>query len=163
MARVLIVGCGCRGRALTRALVAAGHTVRGTTRRAERVEAIEAAGAEAVVANPARLATLTPQFEGVGVLCWVLAGATGDPESVAALHGPRLESMLAAIVDTPVRGFVYESVGAAGPAATARGGAIVRGAGERHRLPVEVIAEDPGDHRRWVGAASAAVETVLSR
>ena len=32
MARVLIVGCGGRGRALARELVAAGHTVRGTTR-----------------------------------------------------------------------------------------------------------------------------------
>ena len=32
MARVLIVPCGCRGRALAARLAAAGHVVRGTTR-----------------------------------------------------------------------------------------------------------------------------------
>ena len=35
MARVLIVPCGCRGRALAAELAAAGHAVRGTTRSPE--------------------------------------------------------------------------------------------------------------------------------
>ena len=38
MARVLIVGCGGRGQALARELVAAGHAVRGMTRDPARVE-----------------------------------------------------------------------------------------------------------------------------
>jgi 3-hydroxyisobutyrate dehydrogenase-like beta-hydroxyacid dehydrogenase len=46
LARVLIVGCGCRGQALARELRAAGHAVRGTTRDAGKVAAIAAAGAE---------------------------------------------------------------------------------------------------------------------
>ena len=46
MARVLIVGCGCRGRALAADLRGAGHAVRGTTRDPGRTAAIAAAGAE---------------------------------------------------------------------------------------------------------------------
>jgi len=46
VARVLIVGCGCRGQALAGALVAAGHAVRGTTRALARLADIEASGAQ---------------------------------------------------------------------------------------------------------------------
>jgi Trk K+ transport system NAD-binding subunit len=41
LARVLIVGCGCRGVVLARSLLADGHAVRGTTRRPERAAVIE--------------------------------------------------------------------------------------------------------------------------
>ena len=51
MARCLIIGCGCRGQMLARALVERGHAVRGTTRQPERVRDIEAAGAEPAVAG----------------------------------------------------------------------------------------------------------------
>ena len=163
MARTLIVGCGCRGQALARKLIETGHAVRGTTRRDDRVSAIEAAGAEAVVADPNRLGTLTPTLEGVSVLCWLLAGATGEAEAVAALHGPRLESMLDAIVDTPVRGIVYEAAGAVDPEVTARGAAIVRRAAETHQLPAEVIAEASPDHGQWLNTATGAIEAVLTR
>ena len=43
MARVLIVGCGCRGQALAAALLEDGHAVRGTTRSAEWLAAMRAA------------------------------------------------------------------------------------------------------------------------
>src|SRR5690606_40730452 len=42
---------------------------------------------------------------------WLLGTANGEPEQVAALHGPRLERMLTEAVDTPLRGFVYEAAG----------------------------------------------------
>jgi hypothetical protein len=61
VARVLTVGCGCRGRALAERLAGSGHAVRATTRNLARTAAIEAAGAEAVVADPSRLATLLPR------------------------------------------------------------------------------------------------------
>ena len=163
MARALIVGCGCRGQALARELVAAGHAARGTTRTAERLEAIEAAGAEAVVADPDRLGTLTANLEGVSVLCWLLGSAAGEPEAVAALHGPRLRSMLDAIVDTPVRGLVYEAAGSVAPGSLAGGAAIARRAAETHRIPVELVVGDPADSDGWLGAAVGAVEAVLSR
>ena len=77
MARALIVGCGCRGQALARVLVSTGHSVRGTTRREERLADIEATGAEAALADPGKLATRVPLLEGASVICWLLAGATG--------------------------------------------------------------------------------------
>ena len=64
MARVLIVGCGCRGQSLARELVAIGHTVRGTTRDPERQRQIEASGAQPFIADPDRIGTLVPAFAG---------------------------------------------------------------------------------------------------
>src|SRR5436309_3417691 len=116
MARVSIVGCGCRGRKLAGALRERGHAVRGTTRRRERLAAIEAAGAEAVTADPARLTTLLPHLAAASVLCWLMGTAAGDPQEVEALHGPRLVSLLETLVDTHVRGAVYEAAGTVGPA-----------------------------------------------
>jgi nucleoside-diphosphate-sugar epimerase len=50
--RVFVAGaCGAMGRPLVRHLVAAGHEVTGTTRRAERAEGIRAAGAAAAVCD----------------------------------------------------------------------------------------------------------------
>jgi nucleoside-diphosphate-sugar epimerase len=162
MARVLIVGCGCRGRRLAAALAASGHAVRGTTRDTEAVGAIEAAGAEPVVADPDRLATLLPHIPGVAVACWLMGSADGEPEAVAALHGPRLESILETLVDTHVRGFVYEGEGGVEPTLLERGAAAVRVAGERYRMPVEVVDADPDDTGRWLDAMTAAVGRVLS-
>ena len=77
MARVLIVGCGCRGQALARDLRAAGHAVRGTTRDPARADAIAAAGAEPYVGDPDRIATLMDALAGVTILCWLMGTATG--------------------------------------------------------------------------------------
>ena len=86
-----------------------GHAVRGSSRSADRLGEIEAAGAEAVVADPDRLGTLLPHLEGVSVLVWLLGSVRG--EAAETLHGPRLESLLETLVDTPVRGLVYEGPG----------------------------------------------------
>ena len=107
MARVLIVGCGCRGQALARELVAAGHAVRGTTRDPAKADAIRAAGAEPYVGDPDRIATLMEALTGVTILCWLMGSATGDPERVFALHDGRLRMLWEKLVDTPVRGVVY--------------------------------------------------------
>lgn len=163
MARALIVGCGCRGRALSVALRAAGHTVRGTTRDPSRLAAIEAAGAEAVVGDPDRLGTLMSHVEGVSVLCWLMGTAGGQAEAVAALHGPRLQSLLEALVDTPVRGVVYEAAGSVPPAVLERGAELATEAGRTHRLPVATLAQDPSERPAWLEAATTAVERVLSR
>jgi uncharacterized protein YbjT (DUF2867 family) len=149
VARVLIVGCGCRGRSLAAELAGDGHQVRGTTRDPSKLAAIEEAGAEAVVADPDRLGTLLPAIDGVSAVCWLMGHATGDPESVAALHGDRLSSLLAKLVDTHVRGFVYEG---------SAGAEIARTAGSTFRMPVEVV--DPGAPD-WLPAARAAVGRIL--
>jgi nucleoside-diphosphate-sugar epimerase len=155
------VGCGCRGRSLAKALAARGQAVRGTTRDPERAGAIEAAGAEAVVAHPDRLGTLLPHIEGVAAVCWLMGTATGEPEPVAALHGPRLRSMLELLVDTPVRGFVYEAGGSVDSELLQRGSAEARGAAETYRMPLESVEADPGDRRAWLEAMTAAVGRVL--
>ena len=141
MARVLIVGCGCRGRSLARALVADGHAVRGTTRDAERTVAIAEAGAEPYVGDPDRIGTLMGALAGVTVICWLL-GSVPAPD----LHDGRLRMLFEKLVDTPVRGVVYERGSAAGEA-------IARDAAVRWQIPVEVIA--PG------GDARAAVHRLL--
>lgn len=160
MARVLIVGCGCRGRGLAEALVSAGHAVRGTTRREAALGPIEAAGAEAVVADPNRLSTLTPQLEGVSLLCWLMGTARGTSQA-AAVNGPRLGSMLDAIVDTPVRGVVYEAAGSVEAGALEEGVAAARRAAATHRMPVELLRGDPSGHAAWRAEAVEAVARVL--
>jgi uncharacterized protein YbjT (DUF2867 family) len=141
VARVLIVGCGCRGQGLARELSAAGHAVRGTTRDPARTAAIAAAGAEPYVGDPDRIATLMGALTGVTIVCWLL-GTVAIPE----LHGGRLRMLFEKLVDTPVRGVVYE-------AALPEGRAIAHDASERWRIPLEVL-EPAGD-------AKAAVERLL--
>ena len=112
MARVLLVGAPGRARALA----GSGHVVE------------EADGVE-----PERLVTLTPRLEGVSVVCW-LFGESGSE----AVHGDRLASLVEYLIDTPVRGFVYER-----SAEYPRGEEIVARARDTFRIPCAVVA--PGD------------------
>jgi uncharacterized protein YbjT (DUF2867 family) len=163
MARCLIVGCGCRGRALARELISVGHAVRGTTRDPEQLETIEAAGAEAVLGDPDVIATLAPSFEHVGVACVLLGSAAGSPAELAALHGTRLDMLLARMLDTTVRGIVYEAVGSVDAAVLAAGAARVREHCEVSRIPYVLLEADPADPEGWLKGAAAAVDAVLVR
>ena len=161
MARVLIVGCGCRGQALARDLRAAGHAVRGTTRDPARAAAIEAAGAEPYVGDPDRIATLMDALSGVTILCWLMGTATGDAERVAALHDGRLRMLWEKLVDTPVRGVVHEAAGPLAPDVLARGRAVALAAHATWRIPLELLEADPADHEDWRASAGAAVARLL--
>ena len=97
------------------------------------------------------------------MVCWLFGAAVGEPEAVAALHGPRLETLLERLVDTPVRGFVYEGAGPVGERWLQHGAEVVRRAGRRYRIPVRVVEADPADHARWRGAMAQAVTGVLAR
>ncbi|MFL5895140.1 MAG: hypothetical protein ACJ76Z_08495 [Thermoleophilaceae bacterium] len=160
MARILIVGCGCRGRALATALIEAGHPVRGTTRLPEALGAIEAVGAEAVVADPYRLATLMPHVANTSALVWLMGSAAGD--DVEALHGARLQTVLERLVDTMVRGLVYEAAGTVADDVLREGAAAVRAARTRWHMPTEVVDADPGDQPVWLDAMLLAVERLLT-
>jgi uncharacterized protein YbjT (DUF2867 family) len=140
VARVLIVPCGCRGRALARDLRAAGHAVRGTTRSPAHAAAIAEAGAEPYVGDPDRIATLMEALHGVTIVCWLM-GSLGVPE----LHAGRLRMMFEKLVDTHVRGVVYEG--------TPQGEALARRCAETWQIPLEIVA--PGDR------PLAAVERLL--
>jgi hypothetical protein len=156
---VLIVGCGCRGRELAWELRAAGHAVRGTTRAREHLAEIEAAGAEAVLADPNRLGTLMTQLHGVSLVCWLMGSAEGA--TAEGLHGPRLRTLLERLVDTPVRGLVYEAAGSLGPALLGGGAAAVREASARWNIPAEVVEANPDQPEAWVAAMTRAVGRLL--
>lgn len=162
MARALIIGCGCRGQALARALRADGHSVRGTTRSPERAEAIAAAGAQPFVGDPDRIGTLTYALDGVTILCWLMGSATGEEDTVAALHGSRLQMLLERTIDTTVRGVVYEAAGAVDGDVLAAGAATVRRTCSYSEIPCAAIDVSPTDHARWLGAARAAVASLLA-
>jgi hypothetical protein len=117
VARVLIVGAPGRAGELA----SSGHVVE-----------------EADGADPERLATLTPRLEGVGVVCWLFGEAGSD-----VLHGDRLGALLEYLVDTPVRGFVYER-----SREYPRGEEIVARARATFRLPCVVV-----DHGADLGEA----------
>jgi hypothetical protein len=156
VARVLIVGCGCRGQALGRSL--SEHAVRGTTRSTQRIPELEEVGIEGVVADPDRLATLVPALAGVTVVCWLMGTAADSPE----LHGTRLETLMEHLVDTPVRGLVYEAAGGVDASLLERGAHIVRSASRTWRIPSEIVDADPASHEDWLAATKAAVERLLS-
>jgi nucleoside-diphosphate-sugar epimerase len=161
VARVLLVGCGCRGRQLAGALRDDGHAVRGTTRDPDATSEISCAGAEPWVGDPDRVATLTEALEGVSLVCWLLGSARGEPAAVAALHDERLRFFLGELVDTGVRGFVYEAGGSVGVGALARGADAVRDASAEFRLPAAVVDADPADPGRWTAAMRSAVAGLL--
>jgi nucleoside-diphosphate-sugar epimerase len=158
LARVLIVGCGCRGESLGSALADSGHAVRGTSRSQAKVRELEGAGMEGVVADPDRLATLVPALAGVTVVCWLMGSAAGS----ADVHGPRLRSLVEHLVDTPVRGLVYEARGTADATLLEQGTSIVREASQTWHIPVEIVDADPALHEDWLAAMEAAVERLLA-
>jgi nucleoside-diphosphate-sugar epimerase len=135
VARALIVGCGCRGRELGERLLAEGWAVRGTTRREEGLAAIEAAGIEPALADPDRPATILELVNDVAVIVLLLGGGSGSEEELAAIHGPRLERLMEHLVETPVRGVLYEG--------TEGGAGVVEAAGRTWRIPVRTISSSP--------------------
>jgi uncharacterized protein YbjT (DUF2867 family) len=161
VARCLIIGCGCRGLALTAALRDDGHAVRATTRDPSRASSIEAAGAEPFVGDPDRVATIVPALDHVGVLCILLGSATGSTQQVRALHTTRLAMLLEKTLDTTVRGVVYEAVGSVDPVVLRDGAAVVASACERSLIPYVLLSADPDAHAAWVDAAAEAVRRAL--
>jgi uncharacterized protein YbjT (DUF2867 family) len=160
VARALLVGCGCRGRLLGARLLDDGWAVRGTSRRPEGLGAIEEAGIEAAEADPALPGTILELVGDVTVVHWLLGSAEGKPEDVQTVHGPRLERLLEKLVDTPVRGFVYERAGSVAPAQLQWGEELVRTAAATWRIPVQAIDADPTDFEAWVDAMAAAAATL---
>jgi uncharacterized protein YbjT (DUF2867 family) len=149
LARALIVGCGCRGRLLGEELLTQGWAVRGTSRREQGLEAIAAAGIEPALADLDRVGTVLEHVADVAVVYLLLGSAAGAPEAVAELHRHRLERLLEKLVDTPVRGVVYEAVGSVDPAVLAAGAELVRSAERTWRIPAAVVTEEQPDHRLW--------------
>jgi uncharacterized protein YbjT (DUF2867 family) len=159
LARALIVGCGCRGRELAGELAELGWQVRGTSRRPEELEAIEAAGVEPAAADPDRPGTVLELCGDVAVVVWLLGSANG--EATAEIHGTRLESLVEKLVDSPVRGFAYEAAGTVAAETLAEGARIVERAGETWRIPVTLLM-DQRDAPGWATHTAAEIERLLA-
>ena len=107
---IVILGCGWLGLPLGEALIAAGHTVRGTTRSPERVPALAAAG---IV--PHRV-DLTPEWTGdapasvldAGILVLNLPPGRARPDALAR-YGRMIEVVLEAVAGQPVSHVVFVS------------------------------------------------------
>jgi hypothetical protein len=162
VARILIVGGGCRGRRLAATLVAELHAVRITTRTEDGRAAIEASGAECFIGTPDRLATLRAALDGVTILGWLLGSATGPEHELRALHASRLAFFATQAIDTTVRGFIYEARGTL-PAEVLGGGVeTVRSVAERNAIPLALLEADPIDEGAWLEQARAAVDSLLT-
>jgi NAD(P)-dependent dehydrogenase (short-subunit alcohol dehydrogenase family) len=160
--RVLLVGGGCRGRALARLLVRDGHAVRAVTRSEANRAAIEDAGAECWIADPDVIGTLRYALDNVTILVWALGTARGSAEQVAALHGPRLEMMLSKTIDTTVRGVVFEAAGTVAQEVLAAGAAELARICRFNEIPYATVDADPADERAWTAAALQAIYGVAA-
>lgn len=139
-----------------------GWAVRGTSRSEEGLAAIEAAGIEPAIADPDRPGTLLELVVDVAVVFYLLGSAEGEEELLEAIHRPRLERLLEHLVDTPVRGFVYEGVGSVDPELLADGAELVRSAGRTWRIPVAVVETNPGEPEIWAEEMRKAALGVIS-
>lgn len=139
-----------------------GWVVRGTTRTADGLQAIEDSGIEGVIADPERPGTILEEVGDVASVYWLLGSATGAAEDVEAIHGPRLQGLLERLVDTPVRGFVYEAAGTVDPALLRDGAAAVNQAAETWRIPVGVIDASPDARGEWLAAMRQAAAELIS-
>lgn len=149
MARALIVGCGCRGRALGKRLLVQDWQVRGTSRHREGLALIKEAGIEPALADPAEPGTVLELVDDVSIVVWLLGSAEGSDEELSAIHGPRLDRVLERLVETPVRGFVYDGRGSVDPILLARGKEAVEAASETWDIPVACVLVDPFDDETW--------------
>ena len=143
-------------------LRSAGHAVRGTTRDPGRVAAIETAGAQAVVADPDRVGTVLGALEHISVVAILLGSAAGPARQLEALHGPRLEALLTKLVDTTVRGVVYESRGQVPAALLDSGARRVEAFAACSHARCELLDADLGDPIAWTLQAREAVDRALS-
>ena len=78
------------------------------------------------------------------------------------MHGARLQTLVEHLVDTPVRGLVYEAAGTVDASLLQRGAQIVRVASETWHIRGEVVSADPAAHEEWLGAMKEAVGRALS-
>jgi hypothetical protein len=150
MARFLIVG-GASTRALQLAagLCADGHAVRATTRDPRRRGAIDAVGAECVVADPDVVGSLRYALDNVTILMWLLGRVTAAP-----LHAERWAMMLERTIDTTVRGVVYER-------GTDGGEALTRSKAGFNDIPFAIV-DGSAAVAAWQPAARAAVDGLLA-
>ncbi len=162
MARVLLTGTPERLVPVAERLIADGHAVRCAVPGGAPV----ADGAESVDASPDLPGGIVARLDGVTVVAWLLGD---EPWSEPDLHGEKLATMLHRVVDTGVRGFIYEfpsGYGGAGERSDA-GQQELEKAHETWRIPVAMVYagvgadDDPGGTRQLADEVATAVGELL--
>ena len=141
---------------LARGLMAEGHAARGTSRDPARRAALAAEGGEPVEGDPDRIGTLIAALAQVGIVYLLLGSATGEPDAIAALHGERLSMLLEKLIDTTVRGVVYEAAGTVDEGVLRGGAQLVRAVCQRSRIPYALLETDPAERELWLSEALGA-------
>ena len=96
---------------------------------------------------------------GVTIVVWLLGSASG--ERAEELHAGRLRMLCEKLVDTHVRGLVYEGAGSLPDEVLAGGAEIVRRAAATWSIPVEILGTEPAACAEWTRDAVAAVDRLL--
>jgi hypothetical protein len=161
VARLLILGGGCRGLWLVREVAREGHAARVVTREESRRAQIEEAGAECWIGDPDRLGTLRGALDGVTIACWLLGTASGPQEQLQALHGARLGAFIMQTVDSTVRGLIYEATGSVSAGLLGTGAQIARETSSRNAIPLVLLTTDPAEQEAWSRQALAAIRGLL--
>lgn len=111
-----------------------------------------------MLADPDRVATLIEALDHVTVVCILLASAEGPPERLRALHETRLEMLLTKLIDTTVRGVVYEARGTVGADVLTGGIRRIEAFAERSHARTVLLEAEPGGASDWVVSALDAVD-----
>ena len=77
------------------------------------------------------------------------------------MHGPRLESLLEKLVDSPVRGFAYEAAGSVDAETLGEGARITERAGERWRIPVTLLTGNRGEPS-WAVRSAGTIDRLVA-
>ncbi len=153
MARVLLTGTPERIAPVAERLVADGFAVRCAVPGGAPV----CDGAESIDATPDLPGGIVMALQGVAVVAWLLGDESWSDRD---LHGEKLETMLLRVVDTGVRGFIYEQPhGFVGADSLAQSGvAQVAHAHDTWHIPVATVnaADQPLDQ-----AVSTSIKTLL--
>jgi hypothetical protein len=95
---------------------------------------------------------------GTTIVCWLMGTAQSRE-----LHGGRLRMLCEKVVDTPVRGLIYEAGGPVPFEWRQEGEMIARAARATWNIPLEVVETDPAECDGWRTDMVAAVTRLLAQ
>jgi hypothetical protein len=80
---------------------------------------------------------------------------------VRALSSSRLEAFVRQLIDTTVRGLIYEAAGAVPSRDLVAGARMASALGEQNAIPVATLTADPRQLEGWLADARAALGSLL--
>ena len=106
---ILIAGCGYRGQRLAALLLRQGYKIKGITRSAAHAAQLVVLGVEPVIADITRPETLTGIGREICAVYHLMGSMNGSEEQHQRLHVDGTRNLLAALGQTKLHRYVYES------------------------------------------------------